>query len=75
VSKSCVSVLSSFPTKVLVPAILFVVSAISDFGSALIASRAAGIVLNYWIKKLEVSWFELFFCGVFLNASTRCSVK
>jgi hypothetical protein len=49
-----VSVLSSFPTKVLVPAILFFVSAISDFGSALIASSAAGIVLSYRIKKFEV---------------------
>lgn len=34
------SVLSSFPAKVLVPAILFFISAISDFGSAVIASRA-----------------------------------
>jgi hypothetical protein len=31
--------------------------------------------LSYRIEKLEVSWFELLSRGVFLNASTRYSVK
>jgi hypothetical protein len=70
-----VSVLSSFPAKVLVPAILFFISAISDFGSAVIACRAVGIVLSYRIKKLKVLWSELLFYGVFLNVSTRYFVK
>jgi hypothetical protein len=32
-------------------------------------------LLSHRIKRLEDSWFKLFFHGDFLNTSTRCSVK